>query len=131
VVDAFFARAGQQPGVDGPSFQNLGGLGNTISFNELMELIGDFRGEKPEVRTESWRLTDQRHYVSDTRKFDAATEWTPKVNVRDGWNQYRRHIEQSIRAAAFVTARSSAMLDSLESQPPSRISPVSYSWPRA
>ena len=31
---------------------------------------------------ESWRCADQRYYVSDTRKFKAATGWSPKVNAQ-------------------------------------------------
>ncbi len=59
-------------------------LGNTISLLELLELIGRLRGEKQSIRLEDWRPGDQRYYVSDTRKFKAATGWAPKVNVQAG-----------------------------------------------
>jgi CDP-paratose 2-epimerase len=33
---------------------------------------------------EDWRPGDQRYYVSDTRKFQAATGWRPRVDVEEG-----------------------------------------------
>ena len=36
------------------------------------------------MRVKDWRPGDQRYYVSDTRRFKAATGWAPKVNVRQG-----------------------------------------------
>jgi CDP-paratose 2-epimerase len=36
------------------------------------------------VAFEDWRTGDQRYYVSDTRRFEAATGWRPHVNAREG-----------------------------------------------
>ena len=69
----------------GQAFNIGGGLGNTVSLLELLDLIGaTARLENPKVRMEDWRCGDQRYYVSDTRKFKAATGWSPKVNARAG-----------------------------------------------
>ena len=68
----------------GQAFNIGGGLGNTISLVELLETIGALHGRKPEVRMKEWRPGDQRYYVSDTRRFKAATGWAPKVNARSG-----------------------------------------------
>jgi CDP-paratose 2-epimerase len=38
----------------------------------------------PKVDFSDWRVGDQRYYVSDTRKFQAATGWAPRVGVREG-----------------------------------------------
>jgi CDP-paratose 2-epimerase len=35
-------------------------------------------------RLEPWRMADQRYYVSDTTKFQAATGWAPRVPVTEG-----------------------------------------------
>ena len=51
---------------------------------ELLDLIGTLHGERPHIRMKDWRPGDQRYYVSDTRKFKAATGWAPKVSVREG-----------------------------------------------
>src|SRR5207248_3125012 len=66
------------------AFNIGGGLGNTISLLELLDVIGALHREKPEVRMKNWRPGDQRYYVSDTRRFKAATGWAPKVNAREG-----------------------------------------------
>jgi CDP-paratose 2-epimerase len=84
LVDAFLLAQANSPTLAGQAFNIGGGLGNTISLLELLDLIGSLQAEKPEVTMDSWRAGDQRYYVSDTRKFKAATGWAPKVSVREG-----------------------------------------------
>ena len=61
-----------------------GGIGQTISLLELLSLIAEFEGSRPQVHFEDWRIGDQRYYVSDTRSFRRATGWKPRVGVREG-----------------------------------------------
>jgi CDP-paratose 2-epimerase len=42
------------------------------------------RGGSPAVAFEDWRLADQRYYVSDTRRFQAAARWRSTVDLHDG-----------------------------------------------
>jgi CDP-paratose 2-epimerase len=84
LVDAFLLAQSNIHTLSGQAFNIGGGLGNTISLIELLELIGRLQGEKQAVRLHDWRPGDQRYYVSDTRKFKAATGWAPKVNVQAG-----------------------------------------------
>ena len=84
LVDAFLLAQANIHTLSGQAFNIGGGLGNTISLLELLELIGALHGEKPAIRLKDWRPGDQRYYVSDTRKFKAATGWAPKVNAREG-----------------------------------------------
>jgi len=84
LVDAFLLAQANIHTLTGQAFNIGGGLGNTISLIELLDLIGRLRGEKPATRMKDWRPGDQRYYVSDTRKFKAATGWAPKVNVQAG-----------------------------------------------
>jgi CDP-paratose 2-epimerase len=37
-----------------------------------------------DVAFDEWRPSDQRYYVSDTRKFNAATGWEPRTNIARG-----------------------------------------------
>jgi CDP-paratose 2-epimerase len=87
LVDAFLLAQANVHTLSGQAFNIGGGLGNTISLMELIELIGALRGVRPELRMKDWRPGDQRYYVSDTRRFKAATGWAPKVNVRAGVEQ--------------------------------------------
>jgi len=84
LVDAFLLAQANIHTLTADAFNIGGGLGNTISLIELLELIGRLHGDKPAVRLKDWRPGDQRYYVSDTRKFKAATGWAPKVNVQEG-----------------------------------------------
>jgi CDP-paratose 2-epimerase len=84
LVDAFLLAQANVQTLAGQAFNIGGGLGNTISLLELLELIGRLRGEKQAIRLNDWRPGDQRYYVSDIRKFKAATGWAPKVNVHAG-----------------------------------------------
>ncbi|MCU1336130.1 MAG: NAD-dependent epimerase/dehydratase [Bryobacterales bacterium] len=84
LVDAFLLAQANNHTLSGQAFNIGGGLGNTISLVELLDLIGSLQTGKPAVRMDGWRAGDQRYYVSDTRKFKAATGWAPKVSVREG-----------------------------------------------
>ncbi|OJH42381.1 GDP-mannose 4,6-dehydratase [Cystobacter ferrugineus] len=68
----------------GQAFNMGGGPERTVSLLELLDLISRHTGRSPEVRFEDWRTGDQRYYVSDTRRFQAATGWMPRVGVEQG-----------------------------------------------
>jgi CDP-paratose 2-epimerase len=68
----------------GCAFNIGGGPEHTISLLELLDLIEEIHGERPDVSFQGWRTGDQRYYVSDTRRFGAATGWHPRVGVRAG-----------------------------------------------
>ena len=61
-----------------------GGAGQTTSLLELVERIGMLSNARPDVCFSAWRPGDQRYYVSDTRKFEAATGWKPEVSIEQG-----------------------------------------------
>jgi CDP-paratose 2-epimerase len=84
LVDAFLLAQANIHTLSGQAFNIGGGLGNTISLVELIDLIGRLRGGTPELRAREWRPGDQRYYVSDTRRFKAATGWAPKITAREG-----------------------------------------------
>ena len=69
-----------------PGIQHRRRLGNTISLLELLDLIGMLHGEKPKLRWQDWRADGPRYYVSDTRKFKAATGWAPKLLCEWEWS---------------------------------------------
>jgi CDP-paratose 2-epimerase len=84
LVDAFLLAHSNIHTLSGQAFNIGGGLGNTVSLLELLDVIETVHGERPQVRMEPWRCADQRYYVSDTRRFKSATGWSPKVNARLG-----------------------------------------------
>lgn len=71
----------------GQKFNIGGGAARTTSLLELVELIERLQSRSFRAAYENWRPGDQRYYVSDTRSFEAATGWSPKVSVRRGVEQ--------------------------------------------
>ena len=84
LVDALMLAQENIHSLLGHAFNIGGGLENTTSLLEFIELIGEIHGKKPPIQFDEWRPGDQRYYVSDIRKFAAATGWTPKVSMREG-----------------------------------------------
>jgi CDP-paratose 2-epimerase len=70
--------------VRGHAFNIGGGPGNAVSLLQVLESIESLHGRRPRTSFSAWRQGDQRYYVSDTRKFQSKTGWTPKINARDG-----------------------------------------------
>ncbi|HZS45637.1 MAG TPA: NAD-dependent epimerase/dehydratase family protein [Blastocatellia bacterium] len=84
LVDAFLLAQQNMDRISGQAFNIGGGPANTVSLFELIELIGALHRRKPAIQFDGWRASDQRYYVSDTRKFQSTTGWSPKVNVSQG-----------------------------------------------
>ncbi|MDB6123171.1 MAG: sugar nucleotide epimerase [Pedosphaera sp.] len=84
LIDAFLLAHDHMDTLAGEAFNIGGGPANTISLLELLDIICELQGHRPETQFADWRSADQRYYVSDIQKFSTATGWSPKVNVRDG-----------------------------------------------
>jgi CDP-paratose 2-epimerase len=70
--------------LSGTAFNIGGGRASTVSLRELMEMIEELTGRRPEVSTEDWRQGDQRWYVSDPSRFARLTGWQPRTSPRQG-----------------------------------------------
>jgi CDP-paratose 2-epimerase len=84
LVDALLRAHANIDRLSGEAFNIGGGPRHTTSLIELMQIIADLRAKAPFAAFEPWRPADQRYYVSNTRKFQRATGWRPRVGVRDG-----------------------------------------------
>lgn len=84
LLDAMLAAAGAADRLAGQAFNMGGGPANTVSLLQLLDLIAARTGGHPRVDFGPWRVGDQRWYVSDTRRFAAATGWAPQVGVVEG-----------------------------------------------
>jgi CDP-paratose 2-epimerase len=94
LVEAFLAAWSSIETISGEAFNIGGGPENTVSLLELLETISSLRGSRVNVDFADWRVGDQRYYVSDTRKFAAATGWAPQVSVRTGVEALYRWLQQ-------------------------------------
>jgi CDP-paratose 2-epimerase len=51
---------------------------------ELIDRIAVLNGRRPSIEFGDWRVGDQRWYVSDIRKFNRLTGWSPRVGIAEG-----------------------------------------------
>jgi len=84
LVDAMERAFANIDVVSGRAFNMGGGAANTTSLLELLELIGEITGRRPDVTHDEWRPGDQRYYVSDTSLFSALTGWRAKHGLEQG-----------------------------------------------
>ena len=84
LVNAMILACNDAHCLAGRAFNIGGGPQNTVSLLELLDLITELEGSRPDVRFEDWRIGDQRYYVSDTNAFHRATGWRPQVKVGEG-----------------------------------------------
>jgi len=84
LVDAFLLAQQHMPKIAGEAFNIGGGPQCTTSLLELMERIEQVTGARPSYTHAESRPGDQRYYVSDPSKFQAATGWWPKVGLDAG-----------------------------------------------
>ena len=84
LVDAFLVAAQKMDALSGNAFNIGGGERNTFSLLELLDVIEDLDGRRPEFTFGRVREGDQRYYVSDTRSFSELTGWKPRVSAREG-----------------------------------------------
>jgi CDP-paratose 2-epimerase len=84
LVQAMLAAIEHIDATRGRAFNIGGGPSNVRSLIQLVEDIARLHDANPVVRYADWRVGDQRYYVSDTRNFQAATGWFPRIAVQHG-----------------------------------------------
>ncbi|MGH8179260.1 MAG: NAD-dependent epimerase/dehydratase family protein [Steroidobacter sp.] len=84
LVDAFERARRNIHRLSGQAFNIGGGASNSISILELIRQIEQLTGRRLQTRFDEWRVGDQRYYVSDTAKFQAATGWRPETDIHTG-----------------------------------------------
>jgi CDP-paratose 2-epimerase len=84
LVDAMEAAFQHMDTVSGQAFNIGGGPAHTASLAEVIDVIADILGSRPDVANGPWRIGDQRYYVSDTRRFSALTGWQPQWDLSRG-----------------------------------------------
>jgi CDP-paratose 2-epimerase len=95
LVDAFLLARDGMGDLKAQAFNIGGGPESTLSLRELLEALPTLCGQRPEVSWEDWRPGDQKYYVSDTRRFQAATGWRPRVGVQEGLGRLRDWLERA------------------------------------
>jgi CDP-paratose 2-epimerase len=98
LVNAFQAALANIKSLSGQAFNIGGGPQYSVSLVDLLQLISENCPHKTTLRFENWRTGDQRYYVSDTRRFRAATDWRPMVGVAEGVGRLKQWLVESGRS---------------------------------
>jgi CDP-paratose 2-epimerase len=91
----------------GEAFNIGGGAARSASLLEVLEQIRRVHGSC-EVSFAAWRPSDQRYYVSNTRKYQRTTGWAPQVSVERGIEQLYDWAAQQRRPGRRSQNRSAA-----------------------
>jgi CDP-paratose 2-epimerase len=97
LVRAFEAVRSRMENTSGEVYNVGGGIENSISILEIIELVEKVTGKKLQYEMERARAGDQLFYVTDFEKLRRDTGWLPRVNVGQtlenmyGWR--KRHCE--------------------------------------
>jgi CDP-paratose 2-epimerase len=84
LVDAFQLAQAYMPRLSGQAFNIGGSPSNSTSLLNLLDEIRHLHRQPISVQLDDWRPSDQRYYVSDIRRFSAATGWQPKFSIHRG-----------------------------------------------
>ena len=84
LLDAFTLASANVQRLKGQAFNIGGGPGNTLSLLELVDMMQERLGSRVDLQFSPWRRGDQRYYVTNTGRFEAATGWRPSVSPQLG-----------------------------------------------
>ena len=105
LIDALLLAQERMPALSGQAFNIGGGPANTASLLELLALIERRTGAAPALTYRPFRPGDQLYYVSDIRRFCAATGWRPRIGVADGLDCLTRWIESRFNSERLLPAK--------------------------
>ncbi|HEU5017628.1 MAG TPA: NAD-dependent epimerase/dehydratase family protein [Pseudolabrys sp.] len=83
-VNAWIGALDRIDSISGRVFNLGGGIANSVSLRELLDLIAGVLGRRSRIVHDDWRPGDQPWYVSDITAIGRAIEWSPRVPVRAG-----------------------------------------------
>ena len=84
LVEAMRLAVRRMPAVRGGAFNLGGGPTNAVSLLDVLAAISARLGRDVPVSFGDWRVGDQKYYVSDTGKFEAAVGWRARVSPAEG-----------------------------------------------
>jgi CDP-paratose 2-epimerase len=92
LLDAYDAAADKIEATRGRVYNIGGGPANAVSLLELIDHVSALSGKTLPYRHGTWRLGDQRIYVSDIRRAKNELGWEPRVPWRRGVETLRNWV---------------------------------------
>ncbi len=87
LMEAFLLARKNINDLAGEVFNIGGGVENSVSLLEILDLIKEITGKELNLSFENWRTGDQQYYISNTGKFREATGWSTKFSVNKGMEE--------------------------------------------
>jgi CDP-paratose 2-epimerase len=84
LVRAFHMAAENLDKSSGGIFNIGGGLSNSISLIELIEILREITGNEIPIQFFDWRPGDQKIYISNIQKAQDILDWKPEVSAKQG-----------------------------------------------
>jgi CDP-paratose 2-epimerase len=72
-----------------------GGVNNTISLLELLDLLEKETGKRSNISFSDWRPSDQKVYISDITKAKRILKWEPKIDPKNGVKRIVEWVERN------------------------------------
>jgi len=83
--------------VAGEVFNIGGGMENTISiWKEFKPILEEIQQKEILFESFEWRPGDQKIYISDTQKFQQATGWQAKIDIKEGVQILNNWVKENI-----------------------------------
>ena len=84
LVDCYLAAFERIDTIKGQAFNIGGGPRNVLSLLELIDMVGEKFGIKMKYGFSDWRPGDQKVFVSDISRAEAALQWRPRIGKEEG-----------------------------------------------
>ncbi|KXB07195.1 nucleoside-diphosphate sugar epimerase [candidate division MSBL1 archaeon SCGC-AAA382C18] len=95
LVRAFDSFIQKRDEIQSGVFNMGGGIDNTLSLLELLDILEDKTGKRPQIEYSDWRPSDQKVYISDISKAKKELEWEPKVDPEEGVGKLVKWIKEN------------------------------------
>jgi CDP-paratose 2-epimerase len=96
LVEALLLAVKRMTAVRGEAFNIGGGPGNARSLRDVIHAISRRIGRPIPLDQGTWRVGDQRYYVSNFGKFQRAVDWQPTVTPDQGIDELHDWLEEHV-----------------------------------
>ncbi len=103
-VNAYLGAWARIDQVTGQAFNLGGGPANAVTLLQVLSEIAEITARTPDLRFSEWRPGDQRYFVADTRRVNAALGLPTPVSWQDGLRRLTDWIMTEQRAGAAEPA---------------------------
>jgi CDP-paratose 2-epimerase len=87
VIDLYSKAISDFDTINGRAFNVGGGLKNSLSIIELMNILEDKLSVKLNYENIDSRISDQKVFISKNAQIENLLNWRPKIDIKDGLDQ--------------------------------------------